>query len=261
MCKFFRTFAADMRKSIVYILFSVIALTYAHAETILLRTGARVQGTVVFQNDEVVIVRDAETGTRYQYPRTDIEQILTDEESNLSDSSDQAESAEETEITTPKKASVLLELAGGAAVCPNEAAGGAVSVDLLVGSHHIGDRHLFIGGGLGYHGMFLGAEKYNFLPIQVALRMPFMETRHAPVFGFAAGYGVALSKNYLGGIYAGVDLGYRCQLNPKTAISIVAFARFQQAKLPTVTTIEGIDYTNTTGRNLVETGIKLAIYL
>lgn len=256
--KFFRTFAADMRKKLhIIALFLLIALC-AHAETILLRTGARVKGTIVFQNEEVVIVREAESGARFQYPRADVEEILSDD---VAQEEQTVTAEEEQEITTSKKASILVELAGGAAVIPNDVAGGAAAVDLLVGSHHIGDRHLFIGGGIGYHGLFMGAEKYNFLPIQVALRMPFIEAKHAPVFGFGVGYGVALSKDYLGGLYAGVDLGYRCQLNPKTAIALLAFAQFQQAKLTTTTTIEGIDYTNQTGRNIVVTGLKLAIYL
>lgn len=249
-----------MKKHIIYILLCVLSISYAHAETtIVLRTGARVKGEIVFQNEEVVIVRNAETGGRIQYPRADVAEILSEEEAVQSEVSVQP--SEDPEITTPKKASILLELAGGAAVIPGENAGGMASVDLLVGSHHIGDKHLFIGGGLGYHGLFMGNERYNFLPVQVVLRMPFIETKHAPVFGFAAGYGIALSKNYLGGIYTGADLGYRCQLNPKTAISLVAFARFQQAKVNAVTTIEGVDYTSWSGRNIVTTGIKLAIYL
>ena len=246
-----------MKKTLLLIAFFAASLMCAHAETILLRTGARVKGTIVFQNDEVVIVRDAETGARFQYPQTDVERILSDDE--VIEEPETVTEAEP-EITTTKKASILLEIGGGAAIIPGEAAGGAASVDLLVGSHHIGDRHLFIGGGLGYHGAFLGAEKYNFLPIQFALRMPFVETKHAPVFGFSVGYGIALSKTYLGGIYAGVDLGYRCQLNPKAALALVAFAQFQQAKVPTTTTIEGVEFTNKTGRNLVLTGVKLALY-
>jgi len=230
----------------------------AHAETLILRTGARVQGTIIFQNEEVVIIRDAE-GARFQYPRTDVEAILSDEEAaEVADT--QTTDTPDTEITTSKKASILLELAGGADVHPNEAAGGAFSVDLLVGSHHIGDKHIFIGGGVGYHGLFIGAEKYNFLPIQAALRMPFTETKHAPVFGLSLGYGVALSKSYLGGIYADADLGYRCQLNPKTAISVVAFAQFQQAYVPVTTMVEGIPFESKAGRNLVVTGLKLALY-
>ena len=245
-------------RRIAFLIVLCASLLCAHAETIVLRTGARVKGEIVFQNEEVVIVRNAETGGRIQYPRDDVEAVLADE-AEASEVS--VQDSDEPEITTSKKASILLEIAGGAAVIPNEQAGGMASVDLLVGSHHIGDRHLFVGGGLGYRGLFMGDEKYNFLPIQVALRIPFTESKHAPVFGMAAGYGVALSKDYLGGIYAGVDLGYRCQLNPKTAIGLVLFAQFQQAKMTTTTIIEDVEYTTQTGRNIVATGLKLAIYL
>ena len=255
ICKICCTFAPDMKKLALIIVLCLLSLPYAHAETILLHTGARVKGTILFQNEEVVIVRD-EAGQRFQYLRTDVAEILADD----AEEAEPVDIEAEPEITTSKKASILLEVAGGAAVNPNEAAGGAASVDLLVGSHHIGDRHLFIGGGLGYHGLFIGAEKYNFLPFQVALRMPFVEQKHAPVFGAALGYGVALSKEYQGGIYAGLDLGYRCQLNEKTAVAVLAYTQFQQAKVQTVTTIEGINYTNLTGRNLVAAGVKLALY-
>ena len=251
-------FNTDMKKLFVFITLFCVSLACAHAETLLLRTGARVKGTIVFQNEEVVIIRDAE-GARFQYPRADVQEILSDE-TEENGNTQSAEAADEQEITTSKKASILLEVAGGAAVIPSEAAGGAVSADLLVGSHHIGDKHIFIGGGLGYHGLFLGQEKYNFLPIQAVLRMPMIETKHAPVFGFGLGYGIALSKDYLGGIYAGIDLGYRCQLNPKTAIALVAFASFQQAQMKVTTVIEDQEYTNKSGRNIVATGLKLALY-
>lgn len=255
MCKFFSTFAPKMKKHLLYIAICLLSLTYAHAETIVLHTGARVKGTILFQNDEVVIVRD-EAGARFQYLRTDVAEILADD----AEEAEQADVVEDAEIKTSKKASILLEVAGGAAVLPNEAAGGAVSVDLLIGSHHIGDRHLFIGGGLGYHGLFFGGEKYNFMPIQAALRMPFIEQKHAPVFGASLGYAIALSKDYNGGIYAGIDLGYRCQLNEKTAVSVVFYTQFLQAQMPTTTTIEGTTYMHYTGRNLVATGLKLALY-
>ena len=254
MCEFFRTFAPDMRKY-AFIIAICASVLCAHAETLILRTGARVSGTIIFQNEEVVVIRDAE-GARFQYPRTDIETISEEE---LPEEIVQEEEPEPV-ITTDKKASILLEIAGGAAVIPNEKAGGIVSADLLVGSHHIADRHLFIGGGLGYHGLFVGGEKYNFLPIQVALRMPFMETKHAPVFGASIGYGIALSKTFRGGIYAGIDLGYRCQLNPKTALAVVFFTQFQQAQITVIETIEDTPFVNYAGRNFISPGVKVGVY-
>lgn len=242
-----------MKKYLYIALLLLASALCAHAETILLRTGARVRGEIVFQNEEVVIVRDAE-GKRFQYLRSDVEAVLTDDSAEVA-----AEVSEkEQELQTPKKASIILELAGGAAVQPQEYAGGAFSVDMLVGSHHIGDRHLFIGGGLGYHGLFLNGEKLNFLPIQVAIRLPFTETKHAPVFGFGLGYGVALSKDFLGGIYASADFGYRCQINPKTAIAVVAYTQFQQAKITVIQSIDDLPFSGKSGRNLVCAGVKLA---
>ena len=260
MCKFFTTFAPKIRTIMKNRLFIIALLSItcmcACAETIVLRTGARVKGTVVMQNDEVVIVRDAE-GARFQYPRADVEQVISDEEPVIEV---QEEVVAEPEIKTAKKVTALLEFAGGAAVNPNEAAGAGLGLDLLIGTHHIGNKHIFIGGGLGYHGLFIRNDVYHFLPVQVALRMPFMETKHAPVFGAAMGYGVALSKKYLGGLYAGIDFGYRYQISPRSSLAVVAFVQFQQAKVKTVTTIEGVDFENKTGRNFVTPGIKLALY-
>lgn len=245
-----------MRKHFLFILLCVSFLC-ARAETLVLRTGARVQGSIVFLNEEVVIIRNAE-GARFQYPREDVARIITDEEKDTVQTAQQAQ--EEEEIKTAKKASILLELAGGAAVKPGEAAGGGFSADLLVGSHHIKDTHLFVGGGLGYHGLFFGNERYNFLPIQLALRMPLIEAKHAPVVGAALGYGIALSKEYLGGIYAGLDFGYRCQINPRTAIALVAYAQFQQATVTNTITIDGNEFSQKAARNLITSGLKLALY-
>lgn len=233
----------------------LLTCTCVYAETIILRTGARVRGTIVLQNEEVVIVRD-EGGARFQYPRADVENILTDDAQEAA----QEVQPDEQEKTTTKKASVLLEVGAGTVYLPREKTGAFVSVDFMVGSHHIGERHIFIGGGIGFHGMLMDANNYLFLPIQAALRMPILEQKHAPVFGASIGYGIAMSKSYIGGLYTGLDLGYRYQVNPKTAIGAVCFARFQQAKVEVVETVEGHDYTHKTGRNFISFGAKFTLY-
>ena len=259
-------------KRIAFLILLCTALAYAHAETLILRTGARVKGSIIFQNEEVVILRTDE-GARFQYPRADIEQILSDEEAAaLEVETETLQEPEITyeEITTPKKASILLEIAGGYAVVPSEKIGAQGGIDLLVGSHHIVDRHIFIGGGIGYHFMYLVTpvtltaenviNQYNFLPVQAAIRVPLTEKKHAPVFGLGVGYGVALSKNYLGGIYTGLDFGYRCQINPKTALGAVLYAQFQQATIQTSKIIEGNEFTGKTNRNIVTFGAKFTVY-
>ena len=73
----------------------------------------------------------------------------------------------------------------------------------------------------------------------------------------ALGYGVALSKEYKGGLYASIDFGYRYQINAKTALAIVASAQFQQAKMAATEIIDGNTFTNYTGRYLVSPELKL----
>ena len=279
-----------MKRRIYILVLMWFAVACAGAETIVLRTGARVKGTIVFENEEVVIIRD-ESGARFQYLRSEVERIIdgntdrsTDRVQNTdlitgetSRSRDDETSRENGEIQVKKKATIGVEIAGGGVFMPGgitgsggatgagsggaTGIGGGVAADLMVGSHHIGERHIFIGGGFGYHGSFMGGERYNFLPVQAALRMPLMERKHAPFFGVAIGYGIALSKAYQGGIYAGLDFGYRCQLNPKTAMTIGGFAQFQQATVQVKEVIDGIAFMNKTGRNIVTVGGKIAFFL
>lgn len=244
-----------MRKAAFLIVF-LASLLCAHAETIILRTGARVKGTVVFQNEEVVIVRNEE-GKRFQYMRSDVEEVLSDDAAVEEEA--KAEEAEE-EITTPKKASILLEVSCAPAIMVPFSTGGNAGVDFLAGTHHIKDKHIFIGAGIGYHGYFMDGYAYNFLPIEAKLSLPFIEAKHAPLFGLAIGYGIALSKDYVGGIYTDLDFGYRYQINPKSALAVLVFASFQQARLKINETIDGSTYTNRTGRNFVTPGIKFALF-
>lgn len=244
-----------MKKTILSILLLAACLMCARAETIILRTGARVRGEILLQNDEVVIIRDA-SGARFQYPRAEVVEIIATEEVQQ-----ETQTEKPVEVSTQKKATVLVEAAAGIAVLPKDTIGAAMSIDMLVGSHKIGDKHLFIGAGVGYHGFYLADEKYNFMPIEVALRMPLMEQKHAPMFGMALGYGIALSKDYIGGIYAGVDVGYRYNVNSKTALVVALYAQFQQARLYTTETIDGDIFSHQSGRNLVASGLKIAIYL
>ena len=65
-----------MKKYLLIITFLLVCALCVHAETLVLRTGTRVQGEIVFQNEEVIILRDA-TGARFQYMRADIEEVLS----------------------------------------------------------------------------------------------------------------------------------------------------------------------------------------
>ena len=153
-----------MKKTILSILLLAACLMCARAETIILRTGARVRGTIVFQNEEVVVVRD-ESGARFQFPRAEVQDIIGDEAASVED---KEQPAKVQEMAVAKKATVLFELAGGVAYLPSDTVGGAFSVDMLVGSHKINGKRIFVGAGVGYHGLFVGGEKRGISPDFVA---------------------------------------------------------------------------------------------
>ena len=245
-----------MKKRFLWLVVLAVCTAGMRAEVLTLRTGVQVQGTVLFQNEEVVVFRDT-SGARFQYPRADVLSICETAESSLDTQPNTTTTAE---TPSAKKVSVLLELAGGATFIPADTVGGHFGANLLVGSHDMLGRRIFMGGGIGYIGEFTGGRQYAFLPIQLAVRIPFLQQKHSPIAGVALGYGVALSKDYLGGLYAGANLGYCYQISSKSAVYIAADVQFQQARIDTKETIDDTVFSNHTGRGFVHTGIRLGFF-
>lgn len=240
----------------------------AQAETITLKTGKVIQGTVLFENDDVLVIKDA-TGARFQYPKSDIATRTNDGEAQTSatEIEDQATNMQTT--GSAKQLSLALELAGGAAILPGKSAGGLLSADLLICSHHIGAKRVMVGGLVGYHGMLkVGETTYSFLPIAAAVRYPILDGKHSPMIGVAIGYGVGLSKEYLGGIFTSVDVAYRYEVNNKSSLYVGLNFQFQQAKIPTTETItvtnedetqQSYDFRDTQGRSFLIPAVKFGI--
>ena len=225
-----------------------------NAETVTLRSGKVINGTILVENQDVVIIRDV-NGARFQFPASDVANISR--EQNSQDVTTPEE--EQVQSSSPKKAALTLELAGGGLYEQSSQWGAYMTADLLIGSRQIKGKDITLGGSVGYMGAFVGGQAFNFIPICVALRLPLMEGKHAPLIGASIGYGIAASKLYLGGLTAGADIAYRYQINAKSSLSIGLNVRFQQAMLPVVETIEDTEYTHNAGRSLVATGIKLGL--
>lgn len=240
---------------------------YAHADIIVLKTGKTVEGDILLQNEQVVIVRDRK-GARFQYPMTDVQKVSTHDSSNpaANSSATGTISSEASSSASPRKAMFRFELAGGLGTIDKNV-GGAVIADLLVGSRQIAGRELFIGGGLGYHGAFANissnSKSYHFLPIQAVLRYTFLQGEHSPYVGAGLGYGIALSKDYVGGIYSGLDLGYRYR-TPRRGKSICVglFGTVQGCRTTAQTEADGQSYIQTrAGRIIGQAGVKISFGL
>ena len=234
----------------------VLTLSLAQADVITLRTGNTVRGEIVAQDEDVVIIKDI-NGRRFQYLRSDIDSVTVEQQEQNAVMRDET-------INRSKKVSLSLELAGGGMSVHHAMNGGAFSADLLVGTHNLANKRIFLGGGIGYHG-FIGTQTYSFIPLQVALRVPVLEGKHSPQIGVGVGYGFAISSNASSGLYAGLDVGYRYQATEKTAICVSLFAQFQQTKINITETMtdteqKAVDYTYQAGSNLLAYGLKFALY-
>lgn len=267
-------------RSLFILLILLVGLS-AHAEVVVLRTGSEVRGTIVFQNEDVVIIKDA-TGARFQYPRADVLSVSAENTGEKNAENDAFPEGLPKELPA-KKLSVLLEVAGGGATVPADLQGGAFEAGLAFGSHHIGAKHIFLGGSVSYRGIYAKGThqsgsnteltQYAFLPIQLVARFPILELQHTPMVGFSAGYGVGLSKDYSGGLCAGVNVGYCYRVNEKTALSVSVDVQWQQARIATTAspvdekgnTIVDADgqpytYSTTAGRNFIMYGIRLGVF-
>lgn len=261
----------------------------AQADVVVLQSGKEIQGTILVQNEEVVIIKTT-SGSRFQYPANEVKTIRK-ENSDRQGGADQSTSPQEgktiddkqASLSSVKKASVAIELAGGAATKPNDGnTYGNLSAHLLVGSHNLLHRGIFLGGSVGYLGALYTTTQtivttttpivkktttaYSFLPIAIAARIPLLQDKHAPMIGMQLGYGVALSKDYQGGLNAGLNLGYCYRISERQRLYVAADCQLQQAFINTteyITDNEGQkhDYTHHAGQCFIQYGVRLGIYL
>ena len=233
---------------------TLLAALPLRADIVMLNNGLSVRGKLVLQNDEVVIIQNAE-GRRFQYPMSEVLSISSEETIVEED-----EKKESTSVVSDKHITILVELAGGGAFLPHSAAGGHVGAELMLGSRYIGKRPVFLGGGIGIHSLMMG-ETYTFLPLELAIKAPLLTGIHSPFVGMQIGYGFALSKSCTGGIFAGIQVGYRYQLNRATALLLSLNMQFQQTTLATYEVItsgtESTVYMDNAGRSFVVFGARV----
>lgn len=247
-----------MKKIISLALLALLLVVNVQAETIVLRSGQRYTGTILLQNEEVVVFRDA-NGKRFQYLMSDVQAVLTEEE--LAAVTEVV--PEETPVLREKKVTVAVQLMGGAAVIPANMTGGAVAGDLAIGSYNLLGKRIFLGGTIGSQTAWLNGAK-TFIPLRLRAEIPFLQEadghRHTPIFGVGVGYGFAANKQYKGGLSAALDLGYRFRVSDKNCFYLGAYTTFQQAQLTITEEVKDQSFTSQANRALITCGVKTALY-
>ena len=270
------------------------------ADVVILLSGKEIQGTILVQNEEVVIIKTS-SGSRFQYPTTEVKAIRKDSSDDQAGTQENLISIYQETLPTKdeaagidaiadanvslaqKKVSVAIELAGGVASKREDDKNyGNISANLLVGSHNMLSRGIFLGGSVGYLGALYTTTEivpttttpivkktttaYSFLPIAIAARIPLLPHKHAPMIGMHLGYGIALSKDYQGGLNAGLNIGYCYRISDRQRLYIAADCQFQQAYINTIEHITDPEkqthyYTHHAGQCFIHYGIRLGIYL
>ena len=276
-------------RRLILSLLMLCAIT-AQADVVVLQSGKEIQGTILVQNEEVVIIKTT-SGSRFQYPADEVKTIRK-EKSDRQGGADQSTTThrevqaiddKQASPSSVKKVSVAIELIGGAATKPkDDNTYGNLSAHLLVGSHNLLHRGIFLGGSVGYLGALYTTTQtivttttpivkktttaYSFLPITLAARIPLLQDKHSPMIGMQLGYGIALSKDYQGGLNAGLNIGYCYRISERQRLYVAADCQFQQAFITTtehITDNEGQkhEYNHPAGRCFIQYGVRLGIYL
>ena len=229
------------------------------AEVVILHSGQRVEGEIVLQNSEVVIIR-TRSGMRYQYPMNEVSAITLTEDKTDTQADNQDHPSHKTQAV-----SLRAQAMGGALYVPNIGWGGYAGADLMIGANVMGGKRVFVGGGIGYRAKVVDDKTYSFIPLQATISSILTDQRSSPIIGMNIGYGISTDKKTQGGLCGGVELGWHYVVSNNTSVMLGVNAEWQQAKTNVVETIihpethEQKDYVNHMGVNFITFGAKVAI--
>ena len=220
------------------------------AEVVVLNSGQRIQGEITLLNEDVVIIKKKD-GTRYQYPRSEVQSI---EEDPTITTTTTLEST-----TTNRKVAVRVQAHGGVVYLPNKGWGGQIGADLILGSKKIGNTPMLVGGSVGFRTKMLPEENYTFIPIQAVVSMPLIPKQHAPHICMSLGYGCSTNKATKGGICLSASAGWTYQVNSNIALLLSACAEWQNSQTEITESIDEQEYKNKVGCNFITLGATIGI--
>ena len=227
----------------ILLLFTCLLSSMMMAEVVVLNSGQRIQGEITLLNEDVVIIKKKD-GSRYQYPRSEVQSIQEDQTVNTTTTTPES-------TTVNRKVAVRIQAYGGAVYLPNKGWGGQIGADLILGSKKIGTTPILVGGSVGFRTKILPEENYTFIPIQAVVSMPLIPKQHAPHICMSLGYGCSTNKATKGGICLSASAGWTYQVNSNLALLLSACAEWQNTHTEITEIINKQEYTNNVGCNFI----------
>jgi hypothetical protein len=198
------------RISIFILVLWLSAVAAAAQDKITLRGGETYTGTIVLQNDEILMFQ-IKDGTRFQFP---VSQILKIERAG-----EESEKKSENDELDESNISGMAEIWGGGAVAHDKfSRANFGGISLSFGTKKIAGKPIFVGAGAGVQMAFLSADNETLLqlPLFVRLKTNLEKSKLSPFFMLDAGYAFALNENCKGGLHAKLSAGMQLPLSSKS---------------------------------------------
>ena len=223
-----------MKKIHAILLMCFALIASVHAEVIVLRSGQKVKGDILFQNEEVMIIRKKD-GSRYQFPASEILRV----ETNAQDEHDDMEKT--ASAVRVRKVDCYAAVDGGAAYLPYHGWGGTTRLELMLGSHNLLGKRIFLGGSVGYHASVYADKNYHWIPLQLVAQVPILRE----------------DKRWYPKVGVNVGCGY--DINQRSSLLLAVVAGWQQTRINTIETINGTAYQNYIGCSQLHIGARVGI--
>jgi len=159
-------------------------------------------------------------GTRYQFPLSEVRQIVKVQVDGKTQTS---------EIQLPVSSDFCgqLEVSGGISnakyvfgYSPN------IQATVAFGNKQLFGKNLFLGVGVGYNNTFIGSNSavLGLLPVFARVQSVLTKKRTSPCVGMDAGYAFSTNPNFGGGALIKVSIGIIHKLNYKTSFIAGVYA-------------------------------------
>lgn len=248
-----------MKKIIYLVIIALTASLYASAQVseapqaekrvrITMNTGKAIDGIIKLENDDVILLVN-DKGERYQLQKSSIASIgePTDNE------------PVETSQDRGKPFGMTIQASAGGAWAANEKYTN-VDADLIMGHRLLLNGAMFLGAGVGYHGLLNKARKWHFLPLYVHMKYTFLPDRkNSPLVSASAGYAFCLTKDVKGGAFGDIALMFHHKIGTRGGINIGAYFRTHGYRATDTVEQDGNVYTGKLSGAIFSVGGRLAI--
>lgn len=239
---------------LLLLIIPLFIFSQSQKDKITLTSGDTFIGEIIFQNEEILIIRTTE-GARYQFQLSQVKhqekfdasvQNITQNDNVLYESNFRLMPSVTASINTAKfRFDQAL----------------STDVSLAIGAHNFSGKNWFVGGGIGLFSLFdpTSTKTENFLPLFVRSQANFKNQPNGMFWGIDVGYQFSLNDAYEGGLMSKVALGYSREISNRAQFLISFSTALRNVNTQLSEPQNNINYTYTGNTNLIGLGLNVGL--